>query len=605
MGSSKHIAELKKIALDLPGEPGVYQFFDADLKLIYVGKAKSLKKRVASYFSGNLGGKTLVMRNKITGIKHIVVDSESEALLLENSMIKEYQPRYNVLMKDDKTYPWICIRNEEFPRVFMTRNIIRDGSLYFGPYTSVVMVRTLLGLIRQLYKLRTCSLNLSQDNIASGKLKVCLEYHIGNCKAPCIGEQSAQDYMLSIDHIKEILKGNIYTVTRYLKGLMSTYSKDLKFEEAHFIKEKLKILEKYKSRSTVVNSRIKNVDVFAYVDRGANFYVNYLKIINGAIIQTQTLEIKRRLDESISELIPLAITDIRERTSSTSNEIILPLLPDIQQDGLKYTVPKKGDKLRLIELAERNAKFYALNKEKRVEGKSSDDRISKNLEELKKDLRLPSIPEHIECFDNSNIQGSNPVAACVVFRNTKPSKKEYRHYNIKTVEGPDDYASMTEVVYRRYLRLMEEGKSLPQLIVIDGGKGQLNAAVESLDQLNLRGKISIIGIAKRLEEIYFPGDPIPVYIDKNSYSLKIIQQLRNEAHRFGINFHRDLRSQEMIISELDNIPGIGIKTKEILIKKFGSVEKIRLATQAELEKVVGRSKSEKISRFFQNLTQKE
>ncbi len=605
MGSSKHIAELKKIALDLPGEPGVYQFFDADLKLIYVGKAKSLKKRVASYFSGNLGGKTLVMRNKITGIKHIVVDSESEALLLENSMIKEYQPRYNVLMKDDKTYPWICIRNEEFPRVFMTRNIIRDGSLYFGPYTSVVMVRTLLGLIRQLYKLRTCSLNLSQDNIASGKLKVCLEYHIGNCKAPCIGEQSAQDYMLSIDHIKEILKGNIYTVTRYLKGLMSTYSKDLKFEEAHFIKEKLEILEKYKSRSTVVNSRIKNVDVFAYVDRGANFYVNYLKIINGAIIQTQTLEIKRRLDESISELIPLAITDIRERTSSTSNEIILPLLPDIQQDGLKYTVPKKGDKLRLIELAERNAKFYALNKEKRVEGKSSDDRISKNLEELKKDLRLPSIPEHIECFDNSNIQGSNPVAACVVFRNTKPSKKEYRHYNIKTVEGPDDYASMTEVVYRRYLRLVEEGKSLPQLIVIDGGKGQLNAAVESLDQLNLRGKISIIGIAKRLEEIYFPGDPIPVYIDKNSYSLKIIQQLRNEAHRFGINFHRDLRSQEMIISELDNIPGIGIKTKEILIKKFGSVEKIRLATQAELEKVVGRSKSEKISRFFQNLTQKE
>ncbi|MDX2414433.1 MAG: excinuclease ABC subunit UvrC, partial [Bacteroidales bacterium] len=590
---------------DLPGEPGVYQFFDADLKLIYVGKAKNLKKRVASYFSGNLGGKTLVMRNKITGIKHIVVDSESEALLLENSMIKEYQPRYNVLMKDDKTYPWICIRNEEFPRVFMTRNIIRDGSLYFGPYTSVVMVRTLLGLIRQLYKLRTCSLNLSQENIASGKLKVCLEYHIGNCKAPCIGEQSAQDYKLSIDHIKEILKGNIYTVTRYLKGLMSTYSKDLKYEEAHFIKEKLEILEKYKSRSTVVNSRIKNVDVFAYADRGANFYVNYLKIINGAIIQTQTLEIKRRLDESINELIPLAITEIRERTSSTSNEIILPLLPDIQQDDLKYTVPKKGDKLRLIELAERNAKFYALNKEKRVEGKSSDDRISKNLEELKKDLRLPLIPEHIECFDNSNIQGSNPVAACVVFRNTKPSKKEYRHYNIKTVEGPDDYASMTEVVYRRYLRLMEEGKSLPQLIIIDGGKGQLNAAVESLDQLNIRGKISIIGIAKRLEEIYFPGDPIPVYIDKNSYSLKIIQQLRNEAHRFGINFHRHLRSQEMIISELDNIPGIGIKTKEIIIKKFGSVEKIRLASQAELEKVVGRSKSEKISRFFQNLTQKE
>lgn len=598
MSDSVNIDRLKVMAQTLPEEPGVYQFYSRQDELIYVGKAKNIKKRVASYFVKKLSGKTLVMRNRIKSIRHIVVDSESEALLLENNLIKKHQPRYNVLMKDDKTYPWICIKKENFPRVFMTRNVIRDGSEYFGPYTSVVMVKTLLGLIRQLYKLRTCSLNLSDNKIKEGKYRVCLEYHIGNCKAPCVGKQDESDYTESIVQIREILRGNSYTVNSYLKDLMKKYSQDLEFEKAQVVKEKIDILNRYQSRSTVVNPRINDVDVFAFTQDNTAVYINYMRVIRGAIIQTYTLEMKQKIEEEISGLMSLAITELRYRHGSEAREVIVSLLPDIKDDSLKYTVPRKGDKLRLVELAERNAVFYRINKNKRIEGKKNEDRAINILNQIKTDLNLPATPFHIECFDNSNIQGSNPVAACVVFRNGKPSKKEYRHFNIKTVSGQDDFASMEEVIFRRYRRLLDEDESLPQLIIIDGGKGQLNSAIKGLEALTLRRRISIIGIAKRLEEIYFPGDPVPLYLDKNSISLKIIQQLRNEAHRFGINFHRDKRSKAMLNSELDKIPGIGPKTSEALLKKFGSLENIRQAGQKELEDEVGASKTQKIREFF-------
>lgn len=598
MSDSVNIDRLKVLVQTLPEEPGVYQFYSRQDELIYVGKAKNIKKRVGSYFVKKLSGKTLIMRNRIKSIRHIVVDSESEALLLENNLIKKHQPRYNVLMKDDKTYPWICIKKENFPRVFMTRNVIRDGSEYFGPYTSVVMVKTLLGLIRQLYKLRTCALNLSDDKIKEGKHRVCLEYHIGNCRAPCVGKQDASDYTESIIQIREILRGNIYTVNSYLKGLMKKYSAGLEFEKAQVVKEKIDILNRYQSRSTVVNPRINDVDVFAFTEDSTAVYINYMRVIRGAIIQTYTLEIKQRIEEEIRGLMSLAITELRRRHGSEAGEVIVSLLPDIKDDSLKYTVPRKGDKLRLVELAERNAVFYRINKNKRIEGKKNEDRAINILNQIKTDLNLPALPFHIECFDNSNIQGSNPVAACVVFRNGKPSKKEYRHFNIKTVSGQDDFASMEEVIFRRYRRLLDEDESLPQLIIIDGGKGQLSSAIKGLESLSLRRRISIVGIAKRLEEIYFPGDPVPLYLDKNSISLKIIQQLRNEAHRFGINFHRDKRSKTMLNSELDEIPGIGPKTSEALLKKFGSLENIRQAGQKELEDEVGVSKTQKIREFF-------
>ena len=589
--------DLKKKAQLLPDSPGVYKFYDRGGELVYVGKAKNLKKRVASYFSKTLSGKTKVMMNRVTEIGHTVVESESEALLLENNIIKKQQPRYNVLLKDDKTFPWICVKNEPFPRVFMTRNVVRDGSVYYGPYTSVVMVRTLLELIKQLYPLRTCSYNLSPENIEAGKYKVCLEYHIGNCLGPCIGEQSMESYDKSIKQVKEILKGNIHTVTRYLKELMTEYAAERKFEEAQAIKEKLDVLHKYRSRSTVVNPRINDADVFGMAAEEGRIYVNYLKIIRGAVVQTHTIELRKRIEESDEELISLAVTDLRERHSSVAPEIILGKLPDIQIEGVKYTLPRRGDKKRLLDLSERNARVYKLNRSKAMM-KSPAGRAREQLEQLKKDLHLPFIPEHIECFDNSNIQGSDPVAACVVFRNARPSKKEYRHYNIKTVSGADDYASMKEVVFRRYRRMLDEDSALPGLIVIDGGKGQLNAAVKSLEDLGISKKVAVIGIAKRLEEIYFPGDSVPLYIDKNSVSLKIIQNLRNEAHRFGIAFHRDKRSKGMTRSSLDEIKGIGPKTKEILLKKYGSVEKIRMASGDELEKIVGRSKAEKILKYI-------
>jgi len=593
--------QLKNIARNLPDNPGVYRFYDKTGRLIYVGKAKSLKKRVASYLGKSVTGKTKVMMNRVAEIQHTVVETESEALLLENNLIKRHQPRYNVLMKDDKTFPWICVKVEPFPRVFMTRNVVRDGSVYYGPYTSVVMVRTLLDLIKQLYPLRTCSYNLSEDRIAEGKYRVCLEYHLGNCLAPCMGKQSQENYNESIRHVKEILKGNIHTVTKHLKELMKTYAGELKYEEAQVIKEKLEILQKYRSRSTVVNPHIRDADVFGMDTENDKIYVNYLKIMRGAVVQTHTIEFRKRIEESNNELISLAITELRDRHSSTAPEIILGIIPDIRIEDVKYTAPRKGDKKKLLELSEKNARVYKLNQRKgRI--KAPEDRTRQNLEKLKSDLHLPALPVHIECFDNSNIQGSNPVAACVVFKNARPSKNEYRHYNIKTVKGADDFRSMEEVVFRRYRRMLDEDSSLPDLVIIDGGKGQLNAAVKSLESLGIRGKVPVIGIAKKLEEIYFPGDPVPLYIDKNSISLKIIQNLRNEAHRFGIRFHRDKRSKGMTRSSLDDIKGIGPKTKDILIKKFGSLEKIISVPAGDLEKLIGKSKTQKILAFIRNST---
>ncbi|MEI6048315.1 MAG: excinuclease ABC subunit UvrC [Bacteroidota bacterium] len=593
-------AKFKSILTLLPDKPGVYQFIDSTDTILYIGKAKNLKKRVTSYFSKNQSGKTNVLLKKTHNIRHIVVDNESDALLLENNLIKRHQPRYNILLKDDKTFPWICIKKEPFPRVFSIRNTNKDGSVYFGPYTSGLMVKTLLVLIRQLYKLRTCPHNLTDSNIKAGKFKVCLEYHIGNCKAPCIGVQSEMDYTENILQIKDILKGNISTVIDHLKNLMRNYSAELRFEEAQIIKEKIEVLSRFRSRSAVVSNTIRNVDVFAFTQESDNAYVNYLKVVQGAVIQALTVELKIRADEEKESILSFAVTEIRQRLLSDSPEIILPFKPDILIERIKYTVPKAGEKKKLLELAERNAIYYKLGQKKKRMEHSPQLRTGKNLEKLKNDLHMPELPVHIECFDNSNIMGTNPVAACVVFRNARPSINEYRHFNIKTVTGPDDFASMEEVILRRYTRMIVEEKSLPQLVIIDGGKGQLSSAMKSIDKLGLREKIIVIGIAKKLEEIYFPGDSVPIYLDKNTISLKIIQQLRNEAHRFGINFHRDKRSTEMIKSDLDKIKGIGPKTKEILLKKFGSVDKIKDASKTELEKVVGHTKTAILHGYFNN-----
>ncbi|MGD0342311.1 MAG: excinuclease ABC subunit UvrC [Bacteroidales bacterium] len=589
----------KSIISLLPDKPGVYQFMDTSGTIIYVGKAKNLKKRVSSYFSKNQSGKTNALLKKTEQIRHIVVDNESDALFLENNLIKKQQPRYNILLKDDKTFPWICIKNEPFPRVFSTRNIIKDGSFYFGPYTSGVMVKTLITLIRQLYQLRTCSYTLTNENISSGKFKVCLEYHIGNCKAPCIGKQSEAEYLENIKQIRDILKGNIASVIDHLKILMVSCARELRFEDAQKIKDKIDILSKYKSRSTIVSTTIKNVDVYGYAEDSGNAYINYLKVSHGAVIQAFTLELKSQIDEEKKSLLGIGNTEIRQRLNSDSGELIVPFKPDILIDKLKYIVPEIGDKKKLLDLATRNAIYYKLEQKKRNSEKAPEARTGKNLEKVRNDLHMPDLPVHIECFDNSNIMGNNPVAACVVFRNGKPSKKDYRHFNIKTVSGPDDFSSMEEIVYRRYNRMLDENTNLPQLVIIDGGKGQLSSAMKSLEKLNLREKITLIGIVKKLEEIYFPGDSIPIYLDKNSYSLKLIQQIRNEAHRFGINFHRDKRSSEMTKSSLDQIKGIGPKTKEVLLKHFGSVEKVSNAAQNDLEKVVGVRKAVILTSYFE------
>ena len=584
----------------LPNTPGVYQFFDASGVVIYVGKAKNLKNRVRSYFNKvHDYGKTNVLVKKIVEIKHIVVETETDALLLENNLIKKYQPRYNVLLKDDKSYPWICIKNERFPRVFQTRRMIKDGSEYFGPYTSIKTVYTLLGLIKGLFPLRTCKYDLSQEKIASHKYKVCLEYHLGNCKGACEAKEHEASYQENIITIREILKGNFKNSIAVFKNQMKSHADNLEFEAAQSLKEKLKILENYQAKSTIVNPKISNVDVFTIVSDESFAYVNFLQLSYGAIIRSHTMELRKKLQESDQALLELAITEIRQRFSLESKELYVPFEVNLGPD-FKITIPKVGDKKQLIDLSIRNAKYHRLDQLKQVKITDPERHEGRIMAQMKSDLRLSEAPTHIECFDNSNIQGTHPVAACVVFKNGKPSKKEYRHFNIKTVEGPDDFASMTEVVYRRYKRLLDENQPLPQLIIIDGGKGQLSASLKSLDALNLRGKIAIIGIAKRLEELFYPDDPIPLYLDKKSETLKIIQQLRNEAHRFGIEHHRNKRSKTALNSELESIVGVGEKTILELLKKFKSAQRVSFAALDELEQVVGVSKALIIYNYYQN-----
>ncbi len=579
---------------NLPEKPGVYQFMDEKGKIIYIGKAKSLKKRVSSYFNKpyHENNKIRILVKRTYDIRHIVVTSESDALLLENNLIKKYQPRYNINLKDDKTFPWICIKNERFPRVFSTRKIVKDGSSYYGPYTSAATVRTLLALIKELYKLRTCKLNLTKENISQGKFKVCLEFHIGNCKGPCEDLQTEEEYNMTISQIHDILKGNLKHVTGYLKKLMDDFAKGYQYEEAENIRQKITALEKFQMKSMVVSPTVHNIDVFSFVDDEKDAYVNFLKVVNGAIIQAHTVEISKKLDEPKEEILEYAITEIRQRLFSNSKEIILPFKVSTLPENTKAVIPRKGDKLKLLELSQRNARYFMMDSKKQKATAAPVRATERILTTLKKDLRLKSLPVHIECFDNSNIQGSNPVAACVVFKNTRPEKREYRHFNVKSVTGPDDFASMAEIVFRRYDRMLREEIPLPQLIVIDGGKGQLNAAMKSLEALGLRGEIAIIGIAKRLEEIYFPDDPVPLYIDKNSESLKVIQHIRNEAHRFGITFHRQKRSNAMISSELDTIKGIGDKSIEKLISSFGSIQEIKNTPKEKIEAIIGKAKTQ-------------
>jgi len=582
----------------LPYNPGVYQFYDSTDNILYVGKAKNLKKRVASYFTKkHTYGKTKVMVGKIYTIKHIVVATESDALLLENSLIKKYQPKYNILLRDDKTYPWICIKNERFPRIFPTRKLLKDGSEYFGPYTSMKTVKTLLDLIRSVYPLRTCSYDLSQEKVAAGKYKRCLEFHLGNCKGPCEGLQTAQDYHRQIEDIREIIKGNFKSSLNYFKHQMKSLAQEMEFEKAQHIKDKIEVLENYQVKSTIVNPNISNVDVFSIFSDETHAYVNFLQLSHGSVVRSHTMELKKKLDESNEEVLQLAVIELRQRFASESEELYLQF-PIILEEDIKITVPKLGDKKKLVELSLRNAKFYRQERFKQIRITDPDRHTKRIMAQMKADLRLSEEPSHIECFDNSNIQGSNPVAACVVFLNGKPAKKEYRHFNIKTVTGPDDFASMEEVVFRRYKRLLNEAKTLPQLIVIDGGKGQLSSALKSLEILGLRGKIAIIGIAKRLEEIYFPDDPIPLYLDKKSETLKIIQQLRNEAHRFGITFHRNKRSAAAINSELEQIDGIGAKTAAQLLKEFKSVKRIKEASIDTLARSIGMVKAKKVFASF-------
>ena len=597
---SKHSIHIENIIRQLPDSPGVYQYYDKEGKIIYVGKAKNLKKRVSSYFrrDDSLVGKVRVLVQKIADIQVVVVETELDALLLENNLIKKYQPRYNVMLKDDKTYPWICIKKEAFPRIFPTRHRINDGSDYFGPYASVKMMNTLLDLIRQLYQVRSCSLNLGSANIQAGKYKVCLEYHINNCLGPCEGLQTEEDYQQSLTEIRNILRGNISSARQHLAGMMRTYAETYQFEKAQVVKEKIELLDRYQSKSSIVSPSIHNIDVFSYVDEPAAAYINFMKVINGCIIQAHTVEIRKKLDESPEELLLLAITELRERFDSDSPEIVVPFKPEVEFPGVSYVTPIRGEKKKLLELSERNAKYYQLEKHKQLEHVDPERHTQRIMEQMKKDLRLKEQPLRIDCFDNSNIQGAYPVSAMVVFTNGKPDKKEYRHFNIKTVEGPNDFASMEEVIYRRYKRVMDENQSLPNLIIVDGGKGQLSSAMESIDKLGLHGKVAVIGIAKRLEEIYYPGDTLPLYIDKKSETLRIIQQLRDEAHRFGITHHRKRREKGTIKTELTEITGVGQSTSTLLLRKFRSVKGIKEATLADLQKIAGLAKGKIVFEYF-------
>jgi len=584
----------------LPSKPGVYQYFNTNDKIIYVGKAKNLKSRVSSYFNRdtNHGAKITYLVRQIARIEFVVVETEIDALLLENNLIKKYQPRYNVLMKDDKTYPWICIKKENFPRVFSTRHIIKDGSQYFGPYASGRMMHTMLDLIRQLYTLRTCKLKLTENNIKAKKFKVCLEYHIGKCKGACIGGESEEEYQNYIDDIKELLKGNLHTLSSNLKKQMMSFAEEMQFEKAQAVKEKLKLIENYQSKSIVVSTSLKDADVFSILSEEEDAFVNYLKIVNGAIVQAHSVHIKKRLNESDEEVLSHAIIDIRNRLFSQSKEIIVPIEISINLPQVQFTVPQRGDKKKLLELSERNAKFFKLDLRKKQDLIDPERHSKRILAKMKVDLRMSVEPKHIECFDNSNFQGHYAVASCVVFKNTKPSKKDYRHFNIKTVDGANDFASMEEIIERRYSRLLNEEAELPQLIVIDGGKGQLSAAMNSIDKLGLKGKITVIGIAKKLEEIFYPGDSIPLYLDKTSETLKIIQQARDEAHRFGITHYRKKHQKDRIKSQLTDIKGIGENTSALLLKKFKSVKKIKEASFEEWKAVVGQAKAQLLKQYF-------
>ncbi|MEA5129563.1 MAG: excinuclease ABC subunit UvrC [Proteiniphilum sp.] len=585
--------EIKNTLAVIPHQPGCYQFFDENGTVIYVGKAKDLKKRVSSYFNKHHEHpKTRILVRKIRQIKYIVVNSEEDTFLLENNLIKKLRPRYNVMLKDDKSYPFIVVKNEYFPRVYKTRNVVKDGSRYFGPYTSVQSVNALLDIFRRVYKIRTCRLNLTPENIAAGKFKVCLEYHIKRCEGPCEALQSLAEYNKNIEEIIEILKGNVAIIERQVHEKMQFLAEQLRFEEAHRLKEKLLLIQNFREKSQVVSNIHYNLDVFSMDEADNSAYINYLHVVNGAVNQAYTFEYKKKLDESPEELLGMGIVEMRQRFGSDVKEIIVPFMPDLKLPGVEFSIPQRGEKRKLLNLSEKNVKQYKIDKLKKAEMLNPEQRTTRILKGVQNDLQLKEIPWHIECFDNSNIQGTNPVAACVVFKKAKPSKKDYRHYNVKSVVGPDDFASMREIVERRYSRLLNEGASLPQLIVIDGGKGQLHAAVESLQKIGLYGKIAIIGIAKRLEEIYFPEDPIPLYIDKNSETLKLIQQARDEAHRFGITFHRQKRSKSQTTSELDQVKGIGPETKKRLLVHFKSTKRIKEASKEEIAALIGKSKGE-------------
>ena len=598
----KPLEHIQNILARLPNEPGIYKHFDAEGTIIYVGKAKNLKKRVSSYFNRKNyeNRKTRLLVRKIADIQWIVTPTEQDALLLENNLIKEHWPVYNILLKDDKTFPYIVIKKERFPRVFSTRSVMNDGGEYFGPFTSIRSMRTVLDLCQKLYPIRSCSLSLTEKNIAGGKFRVCLEYHVGNCLGPCVGNQAEDDYDLSIQSIRHVLKGNLNVVRKVLKSQMNLAVKDLAFEKADGLKSKLNSLDKYQAKSTVVHPKIDGVDVFTIVGDDSFAYVNCLLIVSGAIIRGSSFEVKRKLGQTNSEMLEASIPLIREKFNSNSREIFTSILVNVALGNVTFSIPLKGDKKRLVEMSEQNARLYMKDRQRHQEQIDPEAALERLMDTMKSDLRLKSQPRHIECFDNSNLQGTNPTSACVVFRNGKPFKRDYRHFNIKTVEGPDDFASMKEAVYRRYDRLYKEAgeEGLPQLIIIDGGKGQVSHAMEAVEELNLRGKVAVVGIAKRLEELFFPGDSLPIYLDKRSPTLKVIQNMRNEAHRFSLTHHRKKRSQSSTASILDNIPGVGEATKRKLLIEFGSVSKIKNASLEDLKTVCSDRVSQQIISFF-------
>ncbi len=597
--------KLKEKISILPDTPGCYMYLDASGTVIYVGKAVNLKRRVSSYFNRHHDSvRTNILVRNIADMRYIVVPTEQDALNLENSLIKEYKPRYNVLLKDDKSYPWIVVTKEHFPRVFLTRERTKDGSKYFGPYTNTGVAKAVLNLIRELYPVRTCRHAITPEYIAKGKGRLCLEYHLKNCMGCCIGKIQESAYAEMINHVKQILRGETQELLDYLRNEMTNLSQQLRFEEAQMLKEKYQLIERYQSKSVIVSQTLDDIDIFGYDDDTSDVYINYMHVRRGAIVRSVTLEYKRRLDETIPQLLSYAMAEISQRFSTVYDEVLVATMPETEIPGTTYTIPQRGDRKKLLEVSEHNARQYKADTLKMMEKHNPEQRVQRTLERMKSDFRLSELPVHIECFDNSNIQGTNPVASCVVFRNAKPAKRDYRHFNIKTVVGPDDFASMKEVLTRRYTRLMEEGEDLPQLIVVDGGKGQLSAAVEALDDMGLRGTIAVVGIAKRLEEIYFPGDSVPLYIDKNSESLRIVQQLRDEAHRFGITHHRDKRSKSQTTSELDNIKGVGAKTRETLLQHFKSVKRLKMATIDDISALIGTARAKTVYNALHSNTEK-